>query len=262
MDQQDPHPNLSRENEDPCCTDSSESERKNNDANEEQGESIVFFRKFRAEWETMSPAKRIKFGLPILTLIALIIYTAFTAWMYFANRDAANAATDAAGTAKGSLELTRKALEASEAAGFVARFELQTNPSRYPMWVDISLSNLGKIKASEVVGSIRLVRKSPTGHLIQDETRKFYRQVVMPTDGINEIIGVDGESWNDLAKLSREAFTVTVSLTYDDGIQRTNQSVCKGPLMQWNGDSVTSVGFEDCENIEARKKYGYPTDQR
>jgi len=168
------------------------------------------------------------------------------------------AATSAACTAESSLKLTRQMFEASQAAVFVSAFEIKTTPKHRPVWITVGLRNSGKTRATNVVGSIKLVRKTVAGKITQSDVRNFTRSTIAVDDQVTETLGVDG-TWDDLRKYLNEDFQVTVEITYNDGVQRTTQNFCEGPVMQNGTDTGTSFAFtfEDCENIQARKKNGY-----
>jgi hypothetical protein len=171
-------------------------------------------------------------------------------------RKSTDAATSAACLAQQSLKLTRQMFEASQAAVFVSVYEMKTKPAHYPVWITVSMRNLGKTRATNVQGTIKLIRKTATGKVVQENERGFTRSVIAADDGVTEAIGVNG-IWDDLLKFMHEDFRVTVELTFDDGVQRTKQLFCKGPVNQGPDTEVTSFAFEDCENIKTRKQYGY-----
>jgi hypothetical protein len=101
-----------------------------------------------------------------------------------------------------------------------------------------------------------LIRKTTSGKTVQESERTFTRSVIAAEDGFTEAIGVNG-TWDDLLRFMREDFRVTVELNFDDGVQRTKQTFCRGPVNQGPDTEVTSFAFEDCENIKTRKQYGY-----
>jgi hypothetical protein len=201
---------------------------------------------------------KVKHWAEILGIVLLFIYTLYTIKMYRANKDAADAAKSAADTAKNSLDLTRTMFEASQAAVFVSVFELRTRPEHHPVWITVNMRNAGSTRASNVVGTIKLMRKTVSGKTVQMTERTFNRSVVAANDGITEDIGVNG-TWDDLRRYMTEDFQVTLELDFDDGVQRTKQTSCKGPVMQKGTDTGTSFAFafEDCENIKTKKQYSY-----
>lgn len=223
-------------------------------------------RALKAVWRVfLKTANWIDSKGPLISALSTVVIAVLTAfYVHYSrvangiNQQSANAATSAACTATRSLELTRQMFEASQAAVFVSAFELKTRPEHHPVWITVRLRNTGKTRATNMVGTIKLVRKTTSGKMIQNSVRTFTRSIIAAEDEITEALGVNG-TWDNLRGYLGEDFQVSVELVFDDGVQRTKQTFCRGPVMQNGTDTGTSFAFtfEDCENIKARKQYGY-----
>jgi hypothetical protein len=115
----------------------------------------------------------------------------------------------------------------------------------------VVFTNTGHIRAKDVLGKITLTRKANSGRLLQSTVRPFTRQIISPNGGfIQQFIGIPNVT--DLNALRGEDITVNATISYDNGVKdRPTQQFCSGMFVIPMG----TTRWEDCENIEARKKY-------
>jgi hypothetical protein len=111
-------------------------------------------------WEKRKPL------VEIIGVILLGVYTIYTAYMYYANRDAANAAESAANTASINLAQSQATFKNEQRPYLIAdgipAFVEPLAPEK-PINVNVSYKNIGKIPAIKVIANFRLVKFYPGG---------------------------------------------------------------------------------------------------
>jgi hypothetical protein len=113
------------------------------------------------------------------------------------------------------------------------------------MIVTITCLNKGNTSAANVLGEAEFMRSTGAGNA-QYEKRQINVGVVTKGDGIPIVFPTRSKmSWE---WLSRQKMKVSVSFSYDNGIQRASQSYCWELFIDTVQHSST---FTQCENRDA-----------
>jgi hypothetical protein len=201
------------------------------------------------EWRRLDFFKRVELAISVIGIVVLVAYTTYTAMMYGANRDAADAARDAANTADKSLKLTRDVFRSSQSA--ILQPEISTRGAGIPHFVQINIHNVGHTPATRVNGDISLLRD---GHSAKTEFIKD--QIVSDrstsadilTGYMTRIITLEKEL--DVAHLYAQRPKVITRLQYWNGVEEISQNFSSCFIWKEGGENG---GWVDCETVDAYK---------
>ena len=186
-------------------------------------------------------------------LAVLVTYTIFTGLMYCANKKSADAAKSAADTAADSLKL----IKAAERAAFAWQVETYIQQQR----VNVKFTNTGKVQAKMLNGEVRFRRISSRGVVLQEDRRPVERSTVVEGADftikvpVTQRLTVSNNAF-DWTKFKGQDIKVSATIHFDNGFgEIATQDFCKGFVIRGDQPGAFGVGWEDCENAEATRKY-------
>ena len=195
--------------------------------------------------------KRATFFVTSLTFGAIAVYAVLVYWQYREMIAASQAANRTAKAAEDTFKLTQKIFSATQAARFVCKSDSEFFHQNVDHWVVISCSNQGEMSATKVIGRYTLTRTEGK-HIVQRDSKPINNPLVVK----GGYVGGDPifmKAPSDLPELLRERVTISISITYDNGIDHeVNQSVCQELTLYKDFKGAT---WGDCESTDHMKAH-------
>lgn len=208
---------------------------------------------------------KIKPFVECVGIILLAIYTCYTIKMYWANKQAADAATTAAKAAQDSADLQRTIVEGTQTAEVMPQ-ELNLDDRNF---LRASVMNVGGVASAKSSVDIEVSRqhlpdKRPLGtaqvfHFTADSLR--VRQSSGPH--VFEILGYTAkDKWNIYHK--RQAIIINTTIEFEDGFGKLVQRKSCNEYLSIYGpkDHPQNPEMAGCESVAMRLEQVLPPEQR